>query len=419
MKNSVRIVLVLLFTVKGILESQTVTGKLVDENGATLSGVRLQLYASPDVYTDTSGSDGTFTFNNITGVKEEQLPPGYSISDNFPNPFNPRTRIGIKLPTQENVKVEIFNLLGQRVVDVIKQSVDAGTNYIDVELNGLPNGLYISRITIGDKYTVVKKLMLIYGSQHLITDRGSKNTALNKSKSTNVNTNLDSLVATSSIIGRKTFTGLPSFDGGTLNLGSLVIERYCNGTPTVSYLGKTYNTVQIGSQCWLRENLDVGTMIQGIDTAKNNGIIEKYCYDNDTNNCNTYGALYQWDEAMQYSTTHGARGVCPTGWHIPTYTEYQTLSTTVGGDGNALKEIGQGTDWGAGTNTSGFSALLAGGRDYNGVFSYLGNFTNFWSSTESSTIDAELMYLYGDDREFIYIDYAYKEYVCSVRCVKD
>jgi len=221
-----------------------------------------------NVYADTSGSDGTFTFNNITGVEEEQLPPGYSVSDNFPNPFNPRTRIGIKLPTRENVKVEIFNLLGQRVVDAIKQSVDVGTNYIDVELNGLPNGLYISRITIGDKYSVVKKLMLIYGSQHLITDGGSINTLLNKSKSTNINTNLDSLVATSSIIGRKTFTGLPSFVGGTLILGNLTIERYCLGTQTVDYVGKIYNTVQIGSQCWLRENLDVGTMIQGIDTRR-------------------------------------------------------------------------------------------------------------------------------------------------------
>src|ERR1035437_2197706 len=104
-------------------------------------------------------------------------------------------------------------------------------------------------------------------------------------------------------------------------------QNPCSGIPTVDYAGKTYNTVSIGDQCWLKENLDVGTMINGIDTSKNNGIIEKYCYNNDTTNCTTYGALYQWDEAMQYVTTSGAQGICPTGWHIPDSAEFTALST--------------------------------------------------------------------------------------------
>ncbi len=308
-------------------------------------------------------SDGTFSFNIITGVEEDnQLPTGYSVSDNFPNPFNPRTRIGITLPSRENVKVEVFNLLGQSVADVIEQTFDAGTNNIDIELNGLPNGFYISRITIDDKYTVVKKLMLIYGSQHLNTNGVTITSQLNKSNNANLETNLDSLVATSSIIGRKTFTGLPSFVSGTLDLGNLTIERFCPGIPTVLYEGKIYNTVLIGTQCWLRENLNVGTRIDGaLEQTSGNGI-EKYCYDNLEANCTTYGGLYQWNEAMQYVTNESAKGICPTGWHIPTLAEFQTLSTEVGGDGNALKAIGQGVDAGAGTNTSGFSALLAGIR---------------------------------------------------------
>ncbi len=99
---------------------------------------------------------------------------------------------------------------------------------------------------------------------------------------------------------------------------------------TLDYEGKTYNTVQIGSQCWLKENLDVGTMIQGSDTSKDNGIIEKYCYNNDTENCTAYGGLYQWNEAMQYNITAGTKGICPQTWHVPTLTEFQTLNTTVG-----------------------------------------------------------------------------------------
>ncbi len=145
------------------------------------------------------------------------------------------------------------------------------------------------------------------------------------------------------------------------------------GTLTVDYEGKTYNTVLIGSQCWLKENLDIGTMVTGVTDQTDNATIEKYCYNDDPANCDIYGGLYQWDEAMQYSTSPGAQGICPTGWHISTLAEFQTLSSAVGGDGNALKAIGQGSGGGEGTNTSGFSALLAGYRhSSDGSFASLG-----------------------------------------------
>lgn len=137
----------------------------------------------------------------------------------------------------------------------------------------------------------------------------------------------------------------------------------CKGIITVDYFGRTYHAVEIGSQCWLRENLDVGIMIQGRDSSKDNNVIEKFCYNDSIESCNKYGGLYQWNEAMQYTTTPRARGICPSGWHVPDYFEYKTLSSAVGGNGNALKAIGQGTGDGTGTNASGFSALLAGRRN--------------------------------------------------------
>jgi uncharacterized protein (TIGR02145 family) len=193
-----------------------------------------------------------------------------------------------------------------------------------------------------------------------------------------------------------------------------IMGASCPGTPSVDYEGKIYNTVQIGNQCWLKKNLDVGTMIQGIDSSKNNGIIEKYCYNNDINNCNTYGALYQWNEAMQYSTAPGTRGICPFGWHVPTIVEFQTLSTTVGGDGNALKEIGQGTGGGAGINTSGFTALLTGYRWYTGGFTSLSYTLGYWSSSAL----ALALYLHNNDG-VINIYTTHSEAGFSVRCVKD
>lgn len=62
---------------------------------------------------------------------------------------------------------------------------------------------------------------------------------------------------------------------------------------------------------------------------RNNGVIEKYCYDNKSANCNKFGGLYQWNEAMQYVTTEGTRGICPEGWHIPTLSEMKELESYV------------------------------------------------------------------------------------------
>lgn len=203
--------------------------------------------------------------------------------------------------------------------------------------------------------------------------------------------------------------------------GSLIMVglggQPCPGSPTVDYAGKTYNTVQIGSQCWLRENLDVGERINGSQDQTDNSTVEKYCWGNDTANCTTYGALYQWDEAMQYVTTQGARGICPPGWHVPTLADFQTLSAVVGDDGNALKRQDQGTGAGQGTNTSGFSGLLAGSRSYTGFFYDLGSFGNLWSSTQNASGAYGLyLYYYSDDVGLLS---SYKPFGFSVRCLED
>jgi uncharacterized protein (TIGR02145 family) len=197
----------------------------------------------------------------------------------------------------------------------------------------------------------------------------------------------------------------------------------CPGIPTVTYSGKTYNTVLIGTQCWLKENLDVGTMINSTSPGgyqqTDNGTIEKYCLNNNAVNCTTYGGLYEWPEAMQYVTTPGARGICPEGWHIPTLAEFETLKTSVNNDGNALKAVGQGTGGGAGTNTSGFTALLGGHRQDNGLFYNLGHGTTLWSSYQySSNNNAYSMGLQTDISNIIPFS-VNKEFGQSVRCIKD
>ncbi|MBE0641364.1 MAG: hypothetical protein IH599_04965, partial [Bacteroidales bacterium] len=109
--------------------------------------------------------------------------------------------------------------------------------------------------------------------------------------------------------------------------------QQCGDTLTDMRDGKKYPTVPIGTQCWMAKNLNVGTMVNSVNTGSNhsdmsnNGIIEKYCYSNDTNLCSVYGGLYDWNEMMGYVTTSAVQGICPSGWHIPTDAEWCNLTT--------------------------------------------------------------------------------------------
>jgi len=163
----------------------------------------------------------------------------------------------------------------------------------------------------------------------------------------------------------------------------------CPGIPTVTYEGKTYNTIQIGQQCWLRENLNVGIKVAGDQNQANNGIKEKYCYDDDDANCTLYGGLYQWDELMQYDTIPGTQGLCPSGWHIAEDSEWIILRNNLGGEsvaGGKMKETGT-QHWNSpntgATNESGFTGLPGGYRYYimGSSFWEAGNVAYFWTST--------------------------------------
>jgi uncharacterized protein (TIGR02145 family) len=168
----------------------------------------------------------------------------------------------------------------------------------------------------------------------------------------------------------------------------------------------------------MKENLNAGTMIPGTAIMHDNGVIEKYCYNDDTTNCVNYGALYQWDEAMEYNTAPGSRGICPPGWHMPSREEYEVLLETAGFDGNSLKKEGWGSGNGAGTNTTGFSAVLGGRRYSVGDFGSFGNLGVYWTSTEYSGFYAIYMHLYNTGKIAGLPDLS-KKYGFSVRCIKD
>jgi uncharacterized protein (TIGR02145 family) len=116
---------------------------------------------------------------------------------------------------------------------------------------------------------------------------------------------------------------------------------------------QTYLTVKIGSQCWMASNLNYGTILASSQYQRDNCFPEKYCFNDDPVNCTNSGALYQWDEIMQYDITPTGQGLCPPGWHLPSENEWNTLFSNYinnGFAGNPLKYSG----------FSGFNALLSG-----------------------------------------------------------
>jgi uncharacterized protein (TIGR02145 family) len=208
----------------------------------------------------------------------------------------------------------------------------------------------------------------------------------------------------------------------------------CGDTLTDSRDGKFYNTVSIGSQCWFAENLNIGTRVDGITTQTDNSTIEKYCYGDSTGNCDTDGGLYQWDEAMQYVATAGAQGICPSSWHIPTHDEFTTLERGVCTSGTCITDFPyditttsewRGTDEGSklsaftsgGTNSSGFSGILAGYRHtsstfedkpiYAYIWSSIGSGGDAWSRALSSSFTTVGRYQFNGGRGL------------SVRCLQD
>jgi uncharacterized protein (TIGR02145 family) len=125
-----------------------------------------------------------------------------------------------------------------------------------------------------------------------------------------------------------------------------------------------YKTVQLGNQCWMSQNLNIGTMINSSQLQTDNMTIEKYCYSNNLSKCSTYGGLYTWDEMMNYKDAEGFTGICPTGWHIPADYEWKELEIYLG----MLLQQADTTGW-RGTNQgtklmnsceSCFNAILTG-----------------------------------------------------------
>lgn len=196
----------------------------------------------------------------------------------------------------------------------------------------------------------------------------------------------------------------------------------------LDYGGQVYHTVIIGSQCWMKENLNLGKWVmrgQQDIHSDNDDVLEKYCFGDNFVNCDQWGGLYEWDEMMRYVRTANAQGICPAGWHIPSSADFKALIRYLGGEyaaGGKMKFTGS-SGWQqpnvAATDSSGFKALPGGYYDTMTrrwrdvlVNAY------FWSSeTISETTSVALSLSYRSGNADLYEEY--NPSALSVRCIKD
>jgi uncharacterized protein (TIGR02145 family) len=209
----------------------------------------------------------------------------------------------------------------------------------------------------------------------------------------------------------------------------------CGGQNSLTYDGRTYDLVEIGGQCWFADNLATDQYRNGdpiptglSNTQWQNTTAGAYAiYNNDLANDATYGKLYNWH------TTVDSRGLCPTGWHVPTDCEWMYMEGSLGmsvmdqetagyrgtNEGAALKSTTGWTSPNTGaTNSSGFTAFPGGYRYSDGTYGAIGVNGGWWSSTEYDSSVAWGRELYYDNSN-VYRNDGNKQDGFSVRCVRD
>lgn len=392
--------------------------------------------------------DTVLVLDYIIGINENDAfgDNSFILSQNYPNPMKGKTLICLYLPEKEEILITVSDVTGREMVNkafLLERGRHCFTFYSGRESlyfltartdrqsrtikmfnspsDGNASG-YCKLEYNGQRYAGAGEVKSGSALNNFVFDQGDqlKFTA---------STSLGERIITSSPTGEQTYyfhyTGNP-----------------CPGTPTVSdFDGNVYNTVLIGNQCWMKENLKTTSYRNGMPipnvtdyAAWSELVTGAYAWhENDISWKDSYGALYNW-----YSTVD-VNGLCPTGWHVPTHEEWNGLAIAIGGDGDMLKSCRQiNTPLGGSCNTNehprweedinsdhygtddfGFTAFPGSTRYYTGSFYVLGYYGYWWTSTSSSWYDAWSRAL---DYHFGYLNKysnSSKRNGFSVRCMRD
>ena len=415
--------------------------------------------------------DTVLEFRGVTGIEDYCDYDGLTLFQNVPNPFSGVTDVMIQVAAPGETQIEVFDLNGHLVANCT-QFLLPGRHRFVVELS-LPQTYILTVQSSGHKQSI--KMInkgTHQGNNIVYAGKSSAEMPVLKLETENPFSLLDSV----SIVGAATINGVPMesdpISGVFIFLPfnhQVFMESHTAqftllfhdiiGNDTVSYGhpcidlpsvvdvdGNVYNTVQIGTQCWMKENLRTthyadGTLIPlaGSTSTISEIMPYRYCPNGDASNVLTMGFLYNWNSVMHNSPSSplvpsGVQGICPDGWHVPSHGEWSQLINYVGGQseltcGNVYqipKSLASDvyytcmSHWcdQVALNATGFSAIPAGYIKNIG-FEFFGETAAFWSCTESDAHHAYNFDLFCGNMDVNQYADNYKLGGWSVRCLKD
>ena len=376
--------------------------------------------------------DTTLTMQNGTGIADVETCHGASLqlSQNNPNPFTGTTEVSLMLAEEDEVMLDIADVNG-KIVGTHRMRPQTGIHQFRITLSTA--GTYIMTARQNGQISSIKMVCNGGGDGNRIEYTGNGGDASYASAIQAKNGPKYTTNNPFNFGDQMEYVGYATINGSeaesqhitqsqnasqpfVLQFDEAQTEQYgqlCIGTPTVTdYDGNVYNTVQIGNQCWMKENLRTTHYANGTYITRASGITSSttaYSYypNNNSSNVSTYGYLYNWPAVMHGDSSStvnpsGVQGICPNGWHVPSDAEWTQMTDYVGGQlqyqcsdssiyiAKALASI---TGWSSSTetcavgnnqgmnNTTGFSTLPAGYYNFGQYYGF-GCDAYFWSATE-------------------------------------
>jgi len=470
MKRLLSFLVVILISITAFAQSVTLTFTAKDTANQHVQLHRVSITNLTKGWQETIyWPDTTLTMQNGTGISDIVGANDYSplrLSQNNPNPFTGTTEVNLMVTNEGTVALDIADING-RIVVVNDYTLQPGSHQFRITL--ATAGTYVMTARQNGQTSSIK--MVCNGGtdankmEYIGTIEKHGRAFLQSPKSQNApkytTNNPFTFGDQMEYVGYATINGseaesqrIMQAQGASQTFTLQFAETQsldgqpCPGTATVTDIdNNTYNTVQIGNQCWMKENLRTTQYANGENIPMGSTISftasYRYVPDSDTSNVSTYGYLYNWSALMHgapssSSNPSGVQGICPNGWHVPSDAEWTQLSDYVGSQTQyqcsansayIAKALASTSGWAiimsnlcavglepSSYNSTGFSALPAG--CYGSNLSSFGSDADFWSATQiygnfvyyrQITYSGAYLYRNGNDKSYGY----------SVRCLRD
>ncbi|MCR4737823.1 MAG: T9SS type A sorting domain-containing protein [Bacteroidales bacterium] len=410
--------------------------------------------------------DTVLTMQNGVGIDNYIEKEGFALSQNIPNPFDGTTDVNLTVPEKGGVHVDIMDVHGKIVAAKDIASPHPGVHQFRISLSVA--GTYVMTARQNGHAVSLKMLNCGDGGVNAISISDNTTTQYLTTTIHPQNTPKGSTNHPFSPGDHLEYVGYATVNGSemasvhvnqTQYTSENIVLRFaeghpCPGTPTVTdFDGNVYNTVQIGQQCWMKENIRTTHYFNGTSIPNGEGIPPEssslnsplyFDYWSSGIALSQRGYLYNFSAAtgneIPSNPQIGVQGICPNGWHVPSDAEWTQLTDYVrsqnqyvcgGNTANVAKALASETEWNYANevccpgnqsqyanNTTGFSVIPAGGCN-GSLFVPAGTYARFWTSTDSSYPGDSYYRAFSNDYAEVDRHTWPRQYGMSVRCIRN